>query len=93
MSDGTNFYNKLIGYVLWVERSSSVQPEQIYALRGSKLKLPLSNKEYKVTLRNLKLYLRELKEADPTITKVMIDRLSRVGVLKWSGTIEEVTGV
>jgi hypothetical protein len=93
MSDGTNFYNKLIGYVLWVERANSTQPEQIYALRESKLKLPLSNKEYKVTLRNLKLYLRELKKADPTIVKVMIDRLSRVGILRWSGITEEEINV
>lgn len=79
MSDGTNVYNRLIGYVLWINRKGAQAPERVYALRGKLL----GPKKYKVTLRNLKLYCEQLKKEDPTITSIMIDRLSRCGELKW----------
>ena len=79
MSDGTNFYNRLIGYVLWINREGQEQPERLYVLKGQLI----GDKQYKVTLRNTKLYIEELKKKDPTIESVMIDRLSRVGEYKW----------
>jgi hypothetical protein len=82
MSDGTNFYNKLLGYILWIDREGSPEPEQVYIPRESKVKLSCG-KEYKITLRNLKLYLVDLKKIDPTILSIQIDRLSRVGKLKF----------
>lgn len=82
MSDGTNFYNRLLGYILWIDREGAGAPEQVYIPREELLALP-SGKKYKVTLRNLKLYLQELREADPSIVAVQIDRLSRVGKLVW----------
>jgi len=83
VSDGTNFYNRLLGYILWIERKDVIQPEQVYVSRETKLTLS-SGKQYKITLRNLKLYLMDLKKVDPTIISVQIDRLSRVGKLKWA---------
>lgn len=79
MSDGTNVYNRLIGYVLWINRKDTQIPERVYALRGSLL----GPKQYKVTLRNVKLYCEQLRQEDPTIESIMIDRLSRCGELKW----------
>jgi len=41
--------------------------------------LPISKKEYKVTLKNIKTYLAELLQVDDTITKVEIERATHVG--------------
>ena len=87
MSDGTNFYNKLLGYILWVDREGAKAPEQVYIAKESTLTSP-EGKCYKVTLRNIKLYLKALKKADPTITTVQIDRLSRVGKITWPRELE-----
>ena len=84
VSDGTNKYNRLLGFVLWIKHSDG-RVEQKQILRGKKhrVKLPISGKEYKVTLRNLQFYLEELQELDSSIVEVCIDRLSRVGVVTW----------
>ncbi len=79
MSDGTNVYNRLLGYYVWIERENAESPELVFYDKEEPLVLPVSGKEYVVTLRNLKLYLEELQQADPTITVTVIDRLSRVG--------------
>jgi len=83
MSDGTNFYNKLLGYLLWIKREDG-SVERVQVLRTGKLTLPTTQKKYKLTLRNLKLYLEELAKADPTIVEVCIDRLARVGKIRWT---------
>jgi predicted DNA-binding antitoxin AbrB/MazE fold protein len=75
-------YNKLLGYILWIDREGVDTPQQVFISKDRKVELP-SGKKYKVTLRNLKLYLMELKEQDPTIRSVQIDRLSRVGRVSW----------
>lgn len=82
MSDGTNFYNRLLGYILWIDREGLKESERVFISRDSKVKLSCG-KEYKITLRNLKLYLQDLKNLDPKIKSIQIDRLSRVGKLKW----------
>ncbi len=79
MSDGTNVYNKLVGYILWINRKDAQAPERVYVLKHNRL----GPKQYKVTLRNVKLYCEQLKKDDPTIVSIMIDRLSRCGELKW----------
>lgn len=79
MSDGTNVYNRLLGYYVWIERENVESPELVYYDKDEPLVLPISGKEYALTLRNLKLFLEELQQADPTITMIVIDRLSRVG--------------
>ena len=79
MSDGTNVYNRLVGFVLWISREGGGPPERVYALRGKRI----GDKQYKVTLRNVKLYIEELKKKDPSIVEVMIDRLARCGKVRW----------
>jgi hypothetical protein len=80
MSDGANIYNKLIGYVLWINRKNVEAPQRIYVIKGTLM----GSKKYKVTLRNVKLYIEELKKEDPTITSVTIDKLSSCGVYRWN---------
>ena len=87
MSDGTNFYNRLLGYILWIDREGIKEPERVFIARESKVKLSCG-KEYKITLRNLKLYLQDLKKVDPKIKSIQIDRLSRVGKLKWENKVD-----
>ena len=41
--------------------------------------LPISKKNYKVTLKNIKTYLAELLQVDDTIIKVEIERATHVG--------------
>ena len=79
MSDGTNVYNKLVGYILWINRKDAQAPHKGSALKHTRL----GPKQYKVTLRNVKLHCEQLKKDDPTIVSIMIDRLSRCGELKW----------
>jgi hypothetical protein len=46
------------------------------------LRLPISNKEYKTTLKNIKVYLQELLEFDNEIINVEIERATHVGSLR-----------
>lgn len=85
MSDGPNIYNRLVGYILWIDRGIDDPPEQVHIQRGQRI----GDKRYKVTLRNIKLYVQELKEKDPTITAVMIDRISRCGRIRWEDDTTE----
>lgn len=85
----TNVYNRLLGYYVWIEREGSNQPELVFYDKEEPLVLPITGKEYVVTLRNLKLYLEELQKADPSIESVMIDKLSRVGKLRFKEKDED----
>ena len=78
-----NRYDPLIGYVIWITREPGSSPERRYLLRAHGMIMPKTEQKFKVTLRNVKLYLDELKEIDPTITEVCIDKLSRVGIQQW----------
>lgn len=82
MSDGTNRYNRLLGYILWVTRSNG-ERERVYFQRPELMVCPVSNKKYKITERNLKLYINELKESDPSVTSVEIHRISAIGFVSW----------
>ena len=52
MSDGTNRYNRLLGYILWVTRSNG-ERERVYFQRPELMVCPVSDKKYKITERNL----------------------------------------
>lgn len=82
MSDGTNRYNRLLGYILWITRSDGLK-EKIYFQRPDLIEYPVSHKKYKITERNLKLYIMELKDSDPSIRSVEIHRISAIGFLSW----------
>lgn len=76
-------YSRLIAYVLWITREGKKKPERIFIQRKEKIVLPITQKEYKLTLRNLKIYLKELKTHDSSIKEICIDKISRVGLLYW----------
>lgn len=78
-----NRYDPLIGYVIWITRSANPTPERRYLLRAHGMIMPKSGNKFKVTLRNVKLYLKELKEVDPAVIEVCIDKLARVGIQTW----------
>lgn len=73
-------YEPLVGFDLWITRTDD---------NGAKKKvrkpvidtmiLPKSKKRYRVTLKNVKVFVKELKEIDPTINKIEIIRLSYSG--------------
>lgn len=48
---------------------------------ASSIVLPISGKTYKVTLKNIKTYLKELLVVDDSISKVEIERASHVGLI------------
>lgn len=78
-------YEPLVGFDLWISRidSNGILEETRLALVESMV-LPKSKKKYIVTLKNVKVFIRELHEMDPSITKIQIIRLSYSGVYKFS---------
>lgn len=73
-------YEPLVGFDLWITRvgPDGKQLETRSAL-VEKMILPKSKKEYVVTLKNVKVYVKELHEVDSSIEKVEIIRLSYSG--------------
>ena len=74
-----DLYEPLVGFNLWLLREDK-EPELINFTK--KLILPKSRKEYKLTLKNLKVYIEELVELDSTIMTIQIDRITNVGLIK-----------
>lgn len=72
-------YERNACFYLWLYRQSSNEPEIKPVPINSELILPKSNKSYKVTLKNVKIYLAELFEIDDTIIKVEIERATHIG--------------
>lgn len=77
--NSTRRYERNACFYLWFYRQSSTEPEIKPVPINSKLVLPISNKIYKVTLKNIKMYLTELFEIDDTISKVEIERATHIG--------------
>lgn len=73
-------YEPLVGFNLWISREGSKEPELKYVAK--ELTLPKSKKTYKLTLKNLKVFIDELLEVDPTIQQIQIDRITSVGIVK-----------
>lgn len=73
-------YEPLVGFNLWVSREGQKKAELKYV--AGQLVLPKSKKTYKLTLKNLKVFINELLELDPTIKQVQIDRINSVGLVK-----------
>ena len=73
-------YEPLVGFNLWISRSGQARAELKVIAR--ELVLPKSKKTYKLTLKNLKVFIDELLETDPTIQQIQIDRITSVGIIK-----------
>lgn len=74
-------YEPIVGFDLWITRSSQEGENKTSRLTlATEMILPISKKTYKVTLKNVKTYVQELHELDPTILNIHIYRISAVGV-------------
>ena len=72
-------YEPLVGFNLWITKDG-LEPE-LKSISGE-LFLPKSKKSYKLTLKNLKVFISELMELDPTICEIQIDRIISVGIIR-----------
>jgi len=72
-------YERNACFYLWVYKRDLEKPSLHPIPKNVPIELPLSQKSYKVTLRNLKIYLSELLESDPSILKIEIERATHVG--------------
>ena len=72
-------YERNACFYLWFYREGFKEPQLKPIPIGEVVFLPISKKEYKVTLKNIKTYLAELLQVDDTITKVEIERATHVG--------------
>jgi hypothetical protein len=71
-------YERNACFYLWVYRLDK-EPQLQVVPTTSELILPISQKKYKITLKNLKTYLAEVLQQDSTIIKIEIERGSHVG--------------
>ena len=72
-------YERNACFYLWIYRIDSSNPEIRPLPINTKIVLPISNREYKVTLKNVKAYLTELFQIDDTLVKVEIERATHIG--------------
>jgi len=72
-------YEKTVAFQLWIKRTGDSIERQ--ALQNEMI-LPISQKTYKVTLKNVKVFVEELMQSDPIITEIQIDRIASVGVVR-----------
>jgi len=73
-------YEPLVGFNLWVVIEDEEKPKLVFLTK--ELILPKSKKKYKLTLKNLKVYIQELMDINPAINEVQIDRINSVGTVK-----------
>ncbi len=75
----TRRYERNACFYLWIYRDGFDSPQMKALPIKDEIVLPVSQKRYKTTLKNIKTYLAELLEVDDTITKVEIERATHVG--------------
>jgi len=73
-------YEPLVGFNLWISRDGEDKAQLEFVTK--QLLLPKSNKIYKLTLKNLKVYIEERMNLDPSISEIQIDRINSVGIIK-----------
>lgn len=71
-------YERNTCFYLWVYKDE-MEPEMVPFPIAKTLILPISNKEYKTTLKNIKTYIDELLKQDLSIMKIEIERATHVG--------------
>lgn len=73
-------YEPTIAFNLWVLRDGEEKVTLKYI--ADHLLLPKSKKRYKLTLKNLKVFIDELMDLDKSIKQIQIDRITSVGTIK-----------
>ena len=81
MSRQGNHYEPTVAFWLHVYKDSK-KPENIFLQK--QMTLPTSKKHYKVTVKNVQVYCQELLQADSTVTRIEIDRISFFGAMERS---------
>ena len=71
-------YERNACFYIWIYRDEQT-PSLIPLPKSDFLELPLSRKEYKTTLKNVKVYINELLQLDSTISRVEIERATHIG--------------
>ena len=84
MDSKSRRYERNACFYLWVY-SDKEKPELVPMPVKEKIFLPISQKYYKTTLKNIKTYLGELLEYDDSIVKVEIERGTHVGSIERNG--------
>jgi hypothetical protein len=75
-------YERTVAFQLWIKsKDNTVQRVALQRI----MTLPLTGKRYKVTLKNIKIYVQELMEQDSDIIEVQIDRVASVGLIRRKG--------
>ena len=72
-------YDHVIGFYLHIRYQQREEPTTVYLDRQSVLSLPISKKEYKTTLKNVKAYCKEMLQGNADITDITIDVMRRHG--------------
>lgn len=75
-------YERNTCFYLWIYREGFDNPQMKALPINQTITLPVSQKIYKTTLKNIKTYLDELLQVDDTITKVEIERATHVGSIE-----------
>jgi len=71
-------YERNSCFYVWFYRGLS--PPELKPLPiDEELFLPVSNKYYKTTLKNVKVYINELLQTDLSITKAELERATHIG--------------
>lgn len=72
-------YERNACFYLWFYRKGFTNPQMQAFPINEMITLPLSSKQYKTTLKNIKTYLDELFQVDDTIIRCEIERATHVG--------------
>lgn len=70
-------YERTVAFVVNIWRDGK-DVDQIHLQQ--EMVLPLSQKTYKVTLKNVEVYIEELCKLDSLITSIRLDRISHVKI-------------
>ena len=76
MSRQGDKYERTVAFAINVFRGNHIEQLHVQEV----MTLPVSKKEYKVTLKNVEVYIEELLQADKTITSIRLDRISHVKI-------------
>ncbi len=72
-------YDHVIGFYLHIRYEQQEALATVYLDRRSVLLLPISKREYKTTLKNVKAYCKELLQENSHIADITIDVTRRHG--------------
>lgn len=76
-----NSYEQTRAFDLFIVKKGQKEKVEKHTV-ANQVVLPKSKKEYKVTLKNVKVYIEELMELNPEIEAVEIYRISFSGLYK-----------